>query len=287
MARSIKLNVDYFPHYISRGKKMRSVVKRYGNDGRATWWTLLEELALADHHYLDLRSEMDFSLIADECDVDEDRLVEIIDHLVKFNVFDKELWSHRIVRSQELIDSVEDVWSRRQINCMTKEEVISKLIAPTFTEEAKSVDLSHTLTPEQQSIPTSTEKKPVRRKNDKQEDFELVFPFNTEQFINAWEAYKEYRRVEHGFKYRSKKTEQTALNSIVTDGGDTEEIAIAMIMKAISKGWKGIFKLNEDDRKRINGIGTNSTGSGSRSGVHGTGVSNDYIEQIARDLAES
>lgn len=53
MARKNKFNLDYFPHIISSGKKISYIRKKYGNDGYATWFTILEELGLADFHYLD------------------------------------------------------------------------------------------------------------------------------------------------------------------------------------------------------------------------------------------
>ena len=42
MARPERRNVDYFPHYLSEGKKMYLIEHKYGNDGYAVWFKVLE-----------------------------------------------------------------------------------------------------------------------------------------------------------------------------------------------------------------------------------------------------
>ena len=44
MARPKKQTVDYFPHIIKQGKTMTILENRFGNDGYAFWFKLLEIL---------------------------------------------------------------------------------------------------------------------------------------------------------------------------------------------------------------------------------------------------
>lgn len=132
MATQKKNTVDYFPHIIGNGKKMDFIEKRYGNDGYATWFKLLEALASADNHYLDLNDEIEISFLASRCNVEEDRLISIINDLVKIKVFDLELWNHRVIWSKTFVDSVQDAYKRRANKCMQHDDIVNHLITLGF-----------------------------------------------------------------------------------------------------------------------------------------------------------
>jgi hypothetical protein len=44
MAREQRRDVDYFPHECNHGRKMHIIESKYGNNGYAAWFKLLEEL---------------------------------------------------------------------------------------------------------------------------------------------------------------------------------------------------------------------------------------------------
>jgi len=54
VARHKKFTVDYFPHSCTHGRTMQIIKTKYGNDGRAFWWTLLEILGNTTGHYYDI-----------------------------------------------------------------------------------------------------------------------------------------------------------------------------------------------------------------------------------------
>ncbi len=54
MARPKKQVVDYFPHVCSQGKTMFILEQKYGNNGYAFWFKLLELLGDAPGHFLDI-----------------------------------------------------------------------------------------------------------------------------------------------------------------------------------------------------------------------------------------
>lgn len=119
MGRPSRNTVDYFPHFISDGKKMFFIEKKYGNDGYATWFKILEKLASTENHFLDLNSEEEVMYLSAKCCISEDILLGIITDLSKVGAFDKMLWEMRIVWSQKFINEIQEVYNRRNNNCMT------------------------------------------------------------------------------------------------------------------------------------------------------------------------
>lgn len=82
---------------------------------------------------------------------------------------------------------------------------------------------------------------------------EIVLPFQTDNFKTAWNDWKEYKSIEHNFKFKSPKTEQRSLIELQKLSNNIESEAIAMINRSISNNWKGFFKekiqKNGQDRK--------------------------------------
>lgn len=64
----------------------------------------------------------------------------------------------------------------------------------------------------------------------------LVYPFDTQEFKDRWQAWRNYRFKEHGSKYRSQISEQAALKQI---GKHPEHIAMEGIEITMGKGWMG------------------------------------------------
>jgi len=113
MATPRRNTVDYFPHLIGYGKKMDFIEKRHGNDGYATWFKILESLATTDNHYLNLNDSIEVSFLSAKCNVEETKLLEIINDLVRIKVFDKELWDYKVLWSQTFYDNIQDAYKRR------------------------------------------------------------------------------------------------------------------------------------------------------------------------------
>jgi hypothetical protein len=126
--RNATNTVEYFPHYISDGKKMFYVEQKYGNDGYAVWFKLLESLASTEYHYLDLQNESDLMYLSAKCRVEQDVLISILDDLAKFNEIDKQLWTERIIWSEKFVESVQDAYARRKNKCMQKKDLCKHLL---------------------------------------------------------------------------------------------------------------------------------------------------------------
>jgi len=138
MARPERNNVDYFPHPVTHGRKMYYLDTKYGNDGYSVWFRTLEELGEADYHYMDLKDESQLMYLSSICKVTEDLYKEIIEVLVKFEEFDKELWyEHQILWNQKFTDSIKDAYKRRSNECMTKSKLYT-LLGLTSTKTPKT-----------------------------------------------------------------------------------------------------------------------------------------------------
>ena len=70
---------------------------------------------------------------------------------------------------------------------------------------------------------------------------ELVFI--SDDWEDVWNGWMEYKKVEHGNKFKSSKTEQTAINNLVDLAGGDLETAKKVINQSISNNYKGLFKL--------------------------------------------
>lgn len=126
MARPKRYNVDYFPHYISDGKKMFVIESKFGNDGYAVWFKILETLAKTDNHFINCNDESNLMYLAAKCKISEDRLMEIIEAIVKLGEIDSILWKQcRVIWSDKFIESIQDAYAKRSNACITKMTLIT------------------------------------------------------------------------------------------------------------------------------------------------------------------
>lgn len=128
MARPERNNVDYFPHEATHGKKMFYITQKYGNDGYATWFIILEKLSRTEYHYLNLSDDMQMMYLTAECRINEDRLKNILNDLARFGAINKKLWKARsIIWSQKLTDSIIDAYKKRNNKCITLQGLVTRL----------------------------------------------------------------------------------------------------------------------------------------------------------------
>lgn len=119
MSRPIKNTVDYFPHFVGNGKKIAFIENKYGNNGYATWYKILEALAETDYHYLNLNDEMQMMFLVSKCRVSEDILFSILNDLSKLKAIDEVAWKNKIVWCEKFIESVQNVYDKRNNNTLT------------------------------------------------------------------------------------------------------------------------------------------------------------------------
>lgn len=84
------------------------------------------------------------------------------------------------------------------------------------------------------------------------EKLDLKIPFS-ESFTDHWIKWKDFKKKEHRFFFKSVHSEQEALNVLVKLSDGIEETAIDIIQQSIANGWKGLFALKHEHGKGKNG----------------------------------
>lgn len=114
MSRPKKATVDYFPHSVAHGKTMFILESKWGNDGYAVWFKILERLGDSDHHFIDCRDYATMAHLAAYCRVSMDTLGDILDELSAVNAIHPALWRKKLIYCQNFVDNVADAYRKRQ-----------------------------------------------------------------------------------------------------------------------------------------------------------------------------
>jgi hypothetical protein len=90
----------------------------------------------------------------------------------------------------------------------------------------------------------------------------IVNPFS-EKFLETWNQWKEYKKKEFRFFFKSVESEQASLNELVNLSAGNESAAREIILQSMAKGWKGLFKLKNEDnghskRSKVTGADLNA-----------------------------
>lgn len=115
MARPKKKGVDYFPHDCVSGKTIFILEQKFGNDGYAFWFKLLEFLGTKEGHYLDCNDTEDMEFLQAKTKLDGVFISKILDLLSNLKAIDAELWQKKVVWSQRFVDGVSVVYTNRKI----------------------------------------------------------------------------------------------------------------------------------------------------------------------------
>ena len=163
MARPKKRTVDYFPHQCKHGKTMFILEQKYGNDGYAFWFKLLELLGSTEGHYLQLENPADWEFLQAKTRLDDGFCREILDLLARLEAIDRELWeSHRVVWSQNFVDGVTEVYRNRKVETPSR---------PSFyTQKPCSNDVSTPENPQSKVEESRVKDSTICAPDDAQED---------------------------------------------------------------------------------------------------------------------
>lgn len=116
MARPQKQTVDYFPHFANSGKTMFILESKFGNDGYAFWFKLLEILATTEGHYFRVENGIDWEFLLAKTKVSTETAVEILNTLANLEAIDKELWAEKIIWVQKFVDNLAEVYRKRKVS---------------------------------------------------------------------------------------------------------------------------------------------------------------------------
>ncbi len=120
MGRPQKQTVDYFPHYANSGKTMFILENKFGNNGYAFWFKLLEILAITEGHYFRVENSIDWEFLLAKTKVSDETATEILNTLAGLEAIDKELWNKKIIWVQNFVDNLSEVYRKRKISAPIK-----------------------------------------------------------------------------------------------------------------------------------------------------------------------
>jgi len=115
MTRPRKFTVDYFPHDCVHKTTMYIIEQKYGNDGYAFWFKVLELLGSTDGHFINLNDEMKNEFLQAKTRLSSVDCIAILDTLCKLGAIDPELWSKRVIWSQNFVNNIETVYKNRKV----------------------------------------------------------------------------------------------------------------------------------------------------------------------------
>lgn len=173
--RKEKYTVDYFPHYVNQKRTMTIVQQKYGNDGYAFWFKLLEVLAQSEHHIYDMNTEENALYFYSRVNVPEDLGKEILELLSRLQAIDSELYENGYIFSNNFIKNIEDAYRKRTSEVLKKEEVTALYSITTGGKGIKGARITQ-----------RKEKKSKVKENKEKEEEEK----NKE--IPTWEEFRDY-----------------------------------------------------------------------------------------------
>lgn len=113
MARPKKQSVEYFPHFTKGGRTIYILENKFGNDGYAFWFKLLEVLSESDGHYYDCSNSTNWEFLLAKTHCNSEKATEIISTLIDLNKVDAKLWENRIIWVQNLVDHFTEIYRKR------------------------------------------------------------------------------------------------------------------------------------------------------------------------------
>jgi len=90
-------------------------------------------------------------------------------------------------------------------------------------------------------------------KKERAKKIEIVMPWPSDEFAQAWADWKEYKRAEKGFRFKTVKSEQIALHKLYNDAEQDQHLAIYAIGTSIANGWAGLF-VNAQLKREFSGL---------------------------------
>ncbi len=176
MGRPAKETVDYFPHYVKSGRTIFILESKFGNDGYAFWFKLLEILGESEGHYYDCSISNNWEYLLAKTRCDENTANEIIETLISLGKIDGELWNEkRIVWCKNFVDNLSFAYNKRHVKLPS---------APSFLPENYSSDAVSVEKTISESEFSERKADKEKERKDKERKEEKIYPY--QDIINLW-----------------------------------------------------------------------------------------------------
>ena len=218
----------YFSHdYNSRNdEKIKFLIRKHGMLGYGVFWSIIEDLY---NNANALRSDCDG--IAYDMRVHSD-IVKSVLHDFGLFVFEGDNFGSMSV--QKRIDERDSKSKKARLNAHKRWSI--------NTNDANAM-------PPQCDRNAIKERK-VKEIKEIKEIIEL--PFVSKEFENLWVSWKDYKKKQFKFTYRTTQSELATLQELTKLSNGQEDIAIKILNQSMANGWKGLFNLKEDAKGTTN-----------------------------------
>lgn len=115
MARPTKETVSYYPHFVRGGRTIFILESKYGNDGYAFWFKLLEILGESEGHWFDCSVPNNWAYLIAKVRCDEKTAYDIMQTLIDLGKIDAKLWAERkVIWCQNFVNNLGSVYKMRR-----------------------------------------------------------------------------------------------------------------------------------------------------------------------------
>jgi hypothetical protein len=218
----MKKDTFYFSHDFNAHNDVKILFLRQqlGMEGYGIYWFLIESLADAGG----IMPMKIIPVLAMQMHTSEVKVQAVINNFELFIIEDEFFFSNRLN---------DHLNKRKELSIKNSEK--GKLSAEKRNSTAVQPQLNISSTKES------------KRKESKGKEIKLnesiELPFNNIDFINKWNEWKEYKKTQHKFTFKSNATEKISLNQLENLSNKNSEIAIKIINQSIANGWKGFFEI--------------------------------------------
>ena len=115
MGRRQTDTTDYFPHFTKHGRTLFILESKWGNDGYAFWFKLLEILGNSEGHFLDCRIQDNWDYLVAYCRMPSSDAISIVEKLAELGNLHEKLWREsRIIWCENFVENLKPLYSNRK-----------------------------------------------------------------------------------------------------------------------------------------------------------------------------
>lgn len=262
MARLPKNGVDYFPHFVgSRDAKMLYILKsKFGNDGYAFWYQLLEMLGAEKELYYSCEKQANWLYLTASTGVSEELAEDILNMLVELDAIDSELWlSHRIIWCQDFVDQLDPIYRKRRQETPSKPtfynaeeevsttpDVESKLTALPDLSSRNEDDTEPNNSPQDEIAKSTILEKQIvvsadTKRSRTKEDIPKSYPYVSEELKGPFYDWLKYKSL-NGQPYKSDMATKMCYDQLVEYSKGDTQTATEIIRTSIANNYSGFFQ---------------------------------------------
>lgn len=245
MARPKRQTVDFFLHYCKGGKTLYILEGKYGNDGYAFWFKLLELLGESEGHFYSCKNSVEWEFLLAKTRMRGEIASSIIDTLIDLGKVDAELWREgRIIWIENFVKYLSEVYKRRKIDLPQK---------PTLDTETELMHTETTITDDRNAVNGDfskqkhdrVEKSRVDKSREREEKSRLLPAHTCEAVVDAWNTIL----GDHLPKVQTlTEGRKEALKARLEELSSDMDEAVRMLTEAFEKVKQSTFLLGDNDR---------------------------------------